>query len=296
MGNRCMGKSALPSLAASVLLHVALPLGIGGRVLSVSRASLLPSKATELELVPMDSSSLAEVSLAALATGSRKLPLLAERAAPPRRSVAPVLPAPVLPTPLMPAPTRALSAGESRAAALPSAESEAAPESTESAVVAAPVSVVEPSVAAPSSVVEPRSTPPSFGTAAGAALAASGALVRRVADPAEGASSSLGGTASDDSARALRAAYLQELRRRVLGHRVYPYLARRARLEGTVCLRVSLNGRGEVARLEATCAAPQALLEAAFAAVRTAAPFGPLPSQLRELTLDLPMVFQLETP
>jgi TonB family protein len=293
-----MGKAALPSLAVSVLLHLALPLGIGRQVLSASRAPLLPSKPTELELVPMDPTPTSEASLAALVTGSTKLQLVAERALPPRRSAAPS--PPVLPAPPLPTPVSAVPMSESRAAASPSAESELTRESTESAVVATPTSVVEPRVAASSrvvapSVVEPGSTPPSSGMAAGAAPAASGAAARGASGPATGASSSWGAAVGGgDTARALRAAYLQELRRRVLGHRVYPYLARRARLEGTVCLRVSLNGQGEVAGLQATCRAPEALLEAAFAAVRTAAPFGPLPTPLRELTLDLPVVFQLE--
>jgi len=302
-----MGKSALPSLAASVLLHVALPLGIGGQVLSGSRASLLPSRATEFELVP-DPALFDEVSIATLATRSATFPPVAERAAPRRRSAAPsapVLPAPPLSTAsavsdrtseTAASPSAESPSAESPRVESPSVESQPARESTESAVVAAPERIVTPRVAVSSSVVAEPGTPPSSGTATGAALAASGVAARGVASLATGASSSSSGPAvgSGDTERASRAAYLQELRGRVLVHRVYPYQARRARLEGTVCLRVSLNGQGEVVRLQATCGAPEALLEAAFAAVRTAAPFGPLPSPLRELTLDLPMVFQLE--
>lgn len=289
-----MDKAALPSLAASVLLHLALPLGIGGQVPSVNRVPLLPSKLTQLELVPMESAPHREASLAALALGSTKLRSVAERAAPPRRSALPsasVSPAPLLPTAASPAP-----ASDSRGSESPSAESELARESTESAAVAAPSSVVEPHVAPPS-VAPTGSAAPLSGTATGAALVPSRTQARGGAGAAM-ATPNAGGPAgsSGDAEPSLRAAYLEGLRRRVLGHRVYPYLARRARLQGTVCLRVSLNGRGEVARLQATCGAPESLLEAAFAAVRTAAPFGPLPSPLRELTVDLPMVFQLEAP
>jgi len=286
-----MAKAALPSLAASLLLHGALSLGASVQALRVSRAPLVASRPAELELVPVDAAPPAQLPLGAPAAERTELAPVAERAAPPRRSdarerTASVAAGTVLPVAL----PLEVSSTEPPSGAEPSV---AEPSVAEPSV--APPSVVEPS-AAESSAAPPNGAPESSGTAAGA-LASSGAAARASASASGGANAGTGRPAagSGDADRAVRAAYLQELRRRVLGHRVYPYLARRARLEGTVCLRVSLNGQGQVAQLQATCAAPAPLLEAAFSAVRTAAPFGPLPSQLGgALTVDIPVVFQLE--
>lgn len=96
--------------------------------------------------------------------------------------------------------------------------------------------------------------------------------------------------------QAMRVEYMNNLRKRVAAHRRYPYQARRAGIEGTVCLKLRLDAAGRLAALTPTCGAPtRALLEAALDAVRAAAPFGPLPSALgAELAAELPVVFRLE--
>jgi periplasmic protein TonB len=94
----------------------------------------------------------------------------------------------------------------------------------------------------------------------------------------------------------LLASYLKGVRDRVSRHREYPYLARRANLEGTVCLRVVLASSGRVLGVTPTCGGShQPLVEAALASVSSAAPFPPLPPALgQRLTIDVPVVFALE--
>lgn len=105
------------------------------------------------------------------------------------------------------------------------------------------------------------------------------------------------GGSSSDRARLL-AAYLEQVHARVAQHREYPYVARRAQLEGTVCLRLSLAASGSVLGVTPTCGASQRpLLDAALRSISNAAPFPPLPTALgRRLTLDVPVVFALDPP
>lgn len=105
------------------------------------------------------------------------------------------------------------------------------------------------------------------------------------------------GGSSSDRARLL-AGYLEQVRARVAQHREYPYVARRAQLEGTVCLRLSLAASGSVLGVTPTCGASQRpLLDAALRSISNAAPFPPLPTALgRRLTLDVPVVFALDPP
>ncbi len=113
-----------------------------------------------------------------------------------------------------------------------------------------------------------------------------------------GGSSAVAGSALGTSGvtlAALRGRYLGQLRDRVLARREYPRLARRAGLEGTVCLRAAVDASGRLTQVQATCAAPAPLLEAALRALREAAPFAPLPAALgQQLVFDLPIVFQLD--
>lgn len=93
----------------------------------------------------------------------------------------------------------------------------------------------------------------------------------------------------------LLASYLKGVRERVSRHREYPYLARRANLEGTVCLRVVVAASGRVVGVTPTCGTHQPLVEAALASVSSAAPFPPLPVALgQRLTIDVPVVFALD--
>lgn len=105
------------------------------------------------------------------------------------------------------------------------------------------------------------------------------------------------GGSTSDRARLL-AGYLEQVRARVAQHREYPYVARRAQLEGTVCLRLSLAASGSVLGVTPTCGASQRpLLDAALRSISSAAPFPPLPTALgRRLTLDVPVVFALDPP
>jgi periplasmic protein TonB len=94
----------------------------------------------------------------------------------------------------------------------------------------------------------------------------------------------------------LLAGYLSGARERVARHREYPYLARRANLEGTVCLRIVVAASGRVLGVTPTCGtAHRPLLEAALDSVAKAAPFPPLPASLgSRITFDVPVVFELE--
>jgi periplasmic protein TonB len=90
--------------------------------------------------------------------------------------------------------------------------------------------------------------------------------------------------------------YLKGVRERVTRYREYPYLARRANLEGTVCLRLSIAASGSVLGVTPTCGTGFVpLLQAALKSVSSAAPFPPLPAALgQRLTVDVPVVFELD--
>jgi periplasmic protein TonB len=104
-------------------------------------------------------------------------------------------------------------------------------------------------------------------------------------------------TGSEGARAALLARYVDRVRARVEQHREYPYLARRANLEGTICLRISIAASGSVLGITPTCGTShEPLLSAALKSVSSAAPFPPLPAALGgRLTLDVPVVFQLDS-
>jgi protein TonB len=112
-----------------------------------------------------------------------------------------------------------------------------------------------------------------------------------------GATGTRGGASASDARAALLARYVQRVRARVEQHREYPYVARRANLEGTICLRISIGASGRVLGIKPTCGTSQEpLLQAALESVSHAAPFPPVPAVLGErLTLDVPVVFQLDS-
>ncbi|MEO8181818.1 MAG: TonB family protein [Deltaproteobacteria bacterium] len=177
---------------------------------------------------------------------------------------------------------RAARGGESSTEPVASSEPQALEASAESAAapsvgVEAPLAEASGASGAPATAGESRGpTAPASG-AEGAAVAASAALAEDLA--------------------ATRRRYLRALRERVLARREYPHAAQRAGLQGTVCLRFSVNASGRLSALSVTCgeAAPEPLLQAALRAVRAAEPFGPLPSGLgSEVTVDLPVVFRLD--
>jgi protein TonB len=119
------------------------------------------------------------------------------------------------------------------------------------------------------------------------------------APPGTGTSGGVGtSSAGGDGRGQLVARYLKNARARVFQHREYPYIARRANLEGTICLRVSIGAAGDVLAVTPTCGnTNRPLLAAALKSVSRAAPFPPLPAALgRELTFDVPIVFDLDNP
>lgn len=91
------------------------------------------------------------------------------------------------------------------------------------------------------------------------------------------------------------ARYLEVMRRRVAHHRRYPFAARRARLEGKVCVDFVVDGKGRISKPRSACGDPPGVLqEAAFAALRKATPFPEAPSLVRTpLRVRLPVEFRL---
>jgi periplasmic protein TonB len=151
---------------------------------------------------------------------------------------------------------------------------------------AAPVAVAVPAADGPPEAEPGRGAPAGAARAAGSATAAGAA-----GGPPSGASGVLEGPAPS----ALLTRYLTAARDRIRSHREYPYLARRAQLQGTVCLRVSVAASGGVVDVTPTCGqTPLPLLRAALKAVAEAAPFAPVPPALgRRLTFEVPVVFEL---
>lgn len=101
---------------------------------------------------------------------------------------------------------------------------------------------------------------------------------------------------ADGRARQL-ASYLAHVRARVDRHREYPYLARRANLEGTIRLRISIAASGQLLAVTPTAGASlEPLVDAALRSVSSSAPFPPLPTALgSRVTLDLPVDFRLDS-
>lgn len=90
-------------------------------------------------------------------------------------------------------------------------------------------------------------------------------------------------------------AHVHALRRRIQERLVYPWLAVRRGVQGSVELEVQLDAGGRLARVTVVGREPASLLrDAAIQAVRDATPF-PLPPGLvaRALTIRLPVVFEL---
>ena len=120
------------------------------------------------------------------------------------------------------------------------------------------------------------------------------------ANAGNGRGAGVGSTRSDGSDDAARRAalvdYGRRVRARIAERREYPYAARRARLHGTVCLRLELAASGRLLAAEPTCGSSLGpLARAALAAVAKASPFPPVPAALGpRLTLDVPVIFELE--
>ncbi len=168
---------------------------------------------------------------------------------------------------------------------------------------AAPEKVIAPAEAAPapSEATAARQEPPprytggGSGVSAGALPLAAGAAPLTAASGAGDGDGRATSTGNRSSAPQL-AGYLQGVRAKVTRHREYPYLARRANLQGTVCLRVTIAASGRVLDVTPTCGVSHApLLQAALKSVSSAAPFPPLPAALgQRLTVDVPVVFELD--
>jgi protein TonB len=185
-------------------------------------------------------------------------------------------------------------------AAEPAPPREVVPPVAASSPAVAPAPPVEPpagNLIQPSSIARAGGLVPSSSEAAAGAKspASSGAASGTPSGNRAGAGSATS-SASDEARAELLARYAARVRARVEQHREYPYLARRANLEGTICLRISIGASGGVLGVTPTCGAShEPLLAAALKSVSSAAPFPPLPAALGgRLTLDVPVVFQLD--
>ncbi|HTV21724.1 MAG TPA: energy transducer TonB [Polyangiaceae bacterium] len=144
------------------------------------------------------------------------------------------------------------------------------------------------------SAAAPAST---AGTALGTPSGAAGGLGAGSASGSNGAGpGAASSTAAADARAKLLSSYLAHVRARVDRHHEYPYLARRANIEGTVRLRISIAASGQLLGVTPTAGASLApLVEAALKSVSSAAPFPPLPTALgTRVTLDLPVDFRLD--
>lgn len=186
--------------------------------------------------------------------------------------------------------------------AMPSPEVAPSPPHTSSSTVSSPSSARP---AQPSAPAQASATARAAASVASIADAAARASADGATGEASGGTQSgrpadgLDGSTAPAGARAeLLARYVARVRARVEQHREYPYLARRANLEGTVCLRVSIAASGSLLAVAPTCgSASEPLLSAALESVSSAAPFPPLPAALgARLTLEVPVVFQLDSP
>ena len=100
-----------------------------------------------------------------------------------------------------------------------------------------------------------------------------------------------GGDGGGDPAKA----WMLAVRAAVAAHKVYPEEARRRRSEARVVVRFEIDATGGVRVIAASGTEDEALLEAARAAVRAAAPL-PLPPPevgVAPLTIEVPLLFQL---
>lgn len=266
---------------ASVVLH-ALPLSFALPVI-VQRA--LPLRGADVQVEVLHEVTAREAAVPATSAAAEAAPT-----EPPAAPAATVVrrreaakPAPVSPP-----------VSASPAPAQPAAFSEPAASAPDERVAAAS-SLTEVSPATEPSAAEPAAAAPVQVGASAAGVGAGTGVAKGVGSSASASASAAVRGAPGLDVAALRGRYLGQLRARVLARREYPRLARRAGLEGTVCLRIVVDAAGRLAQLRPTCAAPAPLVEAALSAVRASAPFGPLPSGLgSELILDLPMVFQLD--
>jgi periplasmic protein TonB len=282
----------LPYLAASLLLH-ALPFAVPAPELALSVAALTPLEldAPTGTIEPEPSGATAALQETDTAAQGSSVP----------REVVPrdVVPRELAPTPVRRVP-RALPASQPAAPQpAPPAPDTAEPEAPDVLAQAAPAN--EPAqafgVQNPAQALAGPASQPAAGALAGAlGVAASGSGAGSSAAPSSSARVGANAAGGSGDVAAARAQYLQRLRQRVIERRQYPHAALRAGVEGTVCLRVSLDAAGRISELRPTCGPlPAPLLQAALRAVRAAEPFGPLPSGVGQmLSVDLPVVFTLD--
>jgi periplasmic protein TonB len=91
-------------------------------------------------------------------------------------------------------------------------------------------------------------------------------------------------------------AYYRSLRAAVEQHRRYPRIARRAKTQGTVVVRMTVSRAGRLLAASVSRSSGEELLDvAALSAVRLAAPLPVAPAALESdpVTVDMPFVFRL---
>jgi len=94
-----------------------------------------------------------------------------------------------------------------------------------------------------------------------------------------------------------REEYFRSLRAAVEQHREYPRTARRARLQGTVVIRLSVSRSGRLLAVSVTQSSGEEVLDnAALSAVRMTGTFPPTPAafEREQVTVELPFVFRLK--
>jgi periplasmic protein TonB len=278
----------LHSIAVSLILHAGL-LGLAARSPSQPSPRLSLTRRAALETIAIDAANgwghpeaaapapptetaAAGAAMPLRALGAPAVPRAREHRVRPARAVEPAPPREVVP------PVPATNPAVRPAAPVePPAGNPMRPSAVARAGGSEP-----PSIEAPAAV----SGPVSSGGAAGGIPSSKRA----------GAGDATSSAASANARAELLARYAARVRARVEQHREYPYLARRANLEGTICLRISIGASGGVLGVTPTCGAShEPLLAAALKSVSSAAPFPPLPAALGgRLTLDVPVVFRLD--
>jgi len=278
----------LHSIAVSLVLHAGL-LGLAARSSSQPLPQASLTRRAALETIAIE---------AADVLGR---PEAASPAAPSEPTAAPApMPTSTLGAPDVPR-ARERRVRPTRAAE-PLPPREVAPPAPASAPAVSPAPPVEPPAGNP---VQPSSIawaggskPSSIDAARGASGPVSSGAAGGMPSSSRAVAGGTTGSTTSAAARAeLLARYVARVRARVEQHREYPYLARRANLEGTICLRISIGASGGVLGVTPTCGAShEPLLAAALKSVSSAAPFPPLPAALGgRLTLDVPVVFQLDS-
>ena len=117
------------------------------------------------------------------------------------------------------------------------------------------------------------------------------------ADSSTAIAASAAPAVSPDTARRERDAYIQALMAALLQQRVYPAAARKAREQGVVHVRFTIDRNGKVLSSKVQRAAGALLDAAALEVLQRAAPLPPIPASMarQTLTITVPIEYRLTT-